>query len=989
MFSNIDDNYNMLLGSYKKIKSYYYYNKNFLFMKKKIAEFEDDESSMHTTLRLLANIMAHPHKYDDKICDWISKIDYYVLPKAFKEESEQNDKFISNTTQTNKPICKVNLFIDMPFELHLLETVWTLFVGKIVFDNHIVDNSCYGNVLDNRVVFNNEDELKDSINFQKNKLFKIYFGQYCNWKNNAIETINNNKKNKSMIMVSLDIMSYYYSVVWKFDILYEIINDSRLELLDNLTDIIEKIFYKYTNLVSEVRDISQDVNRNEYVLPIGLFCSMVLANIYLSRFDKQMTSLGNVLYYGRYVDDMLIVMDVTGEKFKCTDEDLDKILTSENNILKKIEKNIYSLPGYKELLIQKDKLKVIHFECSKSDSLIKQLKKTEIIPSQMNVVPDNDLKMTDFEESAYMIQNFTTETKIRDFGQLKINSFKLAWHMAELVRQSKYKQKHLSTEEKGDRQTEGKQVLSFFQGSNALEYNNNWINALYFFLMTHDTNRNAWKQFESNVRTSIRELRIIQPEAIKKGKTNTLKSKMKKQLLEQFNICIATALAINPNFYKKESQEVRDLAYKLRRTNLFNHYLVAYPLINYVDSIDANIDLSSITIEQLSYINFKISESKKIQFSPRFINLDELFQFAFLESISHTNIWHLTQERMEFIRDVFYSINNIDVNYAKPLQIEIGNEGRFGNYHVQNINLTGREVDLEKVKIAVANIKLGIKDCFLGVDRKVIIRNRTNFIRFLRETYENGKVNYLIFPEFYLPIQWISDVLSYVRKSGITIITGLQYVARDGIAHNTIGIFTQITSGKYNSSCMIVREKNDYAPFEKELLALKGFRCMDKEMPLYSIVNCNGVRFGTFLCYEFTDILARGLYKDKADILFIPENNKDTTYFSNIIETTSRDLHTFVVQSNTSIYGDSRITGPYSRDQRNIVQIKGGDNDTLIIGTINIKAVKDYRKGERNHLEKNIKDYLAMDSHKKYKKEKELITKQEIKISKTSARTKY
>lgn len=989
MFFNIDDNYNMLLGSYKKIKSYYYYNKNFLFMKKKIAEFEDDELSMDTSLRLLANIMAQPHKYDDKIHDWISKIDYYVLPKAFKEESEQNDKFVSNATQMNKPICKVNLFIDMPFELHLLETVWTLFVGKIIFDNHIVDNSCYGNVLDNRVVFNNEDELKDSINFQKNKLFKIYFGQYCNWKNNAIETINNNKKNKSMIMVSLDIMAYYYSVIWKFDTLNEIINDNRLELLYNLTAIIEKIFYKYTNLVSEVRDISQDVNRNEYVLPIGLFSSMVLANIYLSSFDKQMTSSDNVLYYGRYVDDMLIVMDVTGEKFTCTDEDLEKTLTTDNNILQNLEKNIYSLSGYKELLIQKDKLKVIHFECGKSDSLIKQLKKTEIIPSQMNVVPDNDLKMTDFEESAYMIQNFTTETKIRDFGPLKINRFKLAWHMAELVRHSKYKQNHLSNEEKGDRQAEGKQILSFFTGSNALEYNSNWINALYFFLMTHDTNRNAWKQFETNVRTSIRELRIIQPEAIKKGKTNTLKSKMKKQLLEQFNICIAAALAVNPHFYRKESLEVRVLAYKLRKANLFNHYLVTYPLINFVDTIDENMDLSNITIEQLSQIKFEIVDSRKTQLSPRFINLDELFLFAFLKSISHTDIWHLTQEKLEFIRDAFYNVNNIDANYAKPLQIGIDSEDKFEKYQVQNINLMGKVADLGKIKIAVANIKLEIKDCCLGVDSSVTPRNRTIFINFLKETYENGKVDFLIFPEFYLPIQWISDVLSYVRKSGITIITGLQYVARDGIAHNTIGIFTQINSGKYKSSCMIVREKNDYAPFEKELLALKGFRCKDKEIPLYSIVNCNGVRFGTFLCYEFTDILARSLYKDEVDILFIPENNKDTTYFSNIIEATTRDLHTFVVQSNTSTYGDSRITGPYSRDQRNIVQIKGGDNDSLIIGTIDIKTVRDYRKKERNNLEKNIKDYLTMDSHKKFKKEQELITKHKTKISKTSARTKY
>lgn len=38
MFSDIDRNCEMLIGSYKKLKSYYHYNKNFIFMKEKIAE---------------------------------------------------------------------------------------------------------------------------------------------------------------------------------------------------------------------------------------------------------------------------------------------------------------------------------------------------------------------------------------------------------------------------------------------------------------------------------------------------------------------------------------------------------------------------------------------------------------------------------------------------------------------------------------------------------------------------------------------------------------------------------------------------------------------------------------------------------------------------------------------------------------------------------------------------------------------------------------
>lgn len=992
MFSNKDENYNILIGAYKKIKSYYYYNKNFLFMKKKIAEFESDDDSMEKSIQLLSDILFDSSKYEEKIASWIDQIDYYVLPKSFGDEKNVSSKFVTNAMQTNKYVNKVNFFINMPFELHLLETIWTLLVGKIVFDNNIVDRCCFGNCIDNYVVFSKESELLKSINFQKNRLFKIYFGQYCNWKNKAIETIDKNKKDKSMVMLSIDIKSFYYSVRWRFDLLDSILGDERIKEFSNLTKIIEMIYKKYTSIIGEIRILEQKSEKCEYVLPIGLFSSMLLANVYLSGFDKEMLSNENINYYGRYVDDMLFVIDVSKTGFECDEFLLDKLITQDNKILKNVDDNIYCIYNHNELLLQKDKLKVIFFECGKSNSLINQLRKTKIIPSQMNIVPDNDLKMTDFEEAAFIIQNFTTETKIRDFGQLEINRFKLGSHMSELVRNSRYKTKQLSKEDKINRQNEKDNIISFFKGSNALEYSSNWINALYFLMLTSSSAyRNEWKQFEGNVRMAIKELRIVQPEAIKKGKTNTLKSKMKKQLLEQFNICIASALALNLNFYKKESLEAKSLARKLRAANLYNHYLVTYPLINFADSLNEELDLTDIMIEQLSQLSFSIINSRKMKYTPRFINIDELFQFAFLESISHDNIWHLTEPRVQFIREVFYKINNIDTNFAKPLQIEIKNKNVFEDYYMQEICLEGQRYDLGKIRIAVANVKLEVDDCCMGLKSKEILRNRTDFINFLRQAYENdkGKVDFLLFPEYYLPLQWISDVLSFVRKSGITIITGLQYFTCGNQAHNTIGIFTQISSGRYKSSCMIIREKNDYAPLEKRILALKKYHCHDMEKPIYSIIKCGEISYGTFLCYEFTDVIARGLYKSKVDMLFTPENNKDTSYFSNIIETTTRDIHTFVIQANTSFYGDSRITGPYSRNQRNIVQIKGGDNDSIIIGTIDVRSVREDREKEKEELKDDIENYLKMNPKESYKKERELIGEKKPKASKISARTKY
>ena len=221
-------------------------------------------------------------------------------------------------------------------------------------------------------------------------------------------------------------------------------------------------------------------------------------------------------------------------------------------------------------------------------------------------------------------------------------------------------------------------------------------------------------------------------------------------------------------------------------------------------------------------------------------------------------------------------------------------------------------------------------------------------------------MDYLVFPEFYLPISWIQDVLTFTRKTGITVISGLQYISQNGNAHNVITVFSQIKSGRYNSAVLFAREKNNYAPLEKLLVETECCTVLDNNLPIYMVYDDGGVKFGIFLCYEFTDICARALLKNEVDIIFTPENNSDTTYFSNIIETMSRDLHAFMVQANTSIYGDSRITGPYGRNYRNIVQIKGGDNDSIIIGTINLQEVIEARKNERMEMAKTIQDIRSM-----------------------------
>lgn len=155
MFTDLDKNKEMLLGSYKKLKSYYHYNKNFVFMKKKIAELEADEKHMLKVLENLAQLLADPDAEvnTQQIDDWLGKIDFYVMPKSFTSNSVKNELFISAESNEEKEVNKVNFFIDMPIELHLLETLWTVLIGKLVFEKKLVSAKSYGNAIDDYVLY--------------------------------------------------------------------------------------------------------------------------------------------------------------------------------------------------------------------------------------------------------------------------------------------------------------------------------------------------------------------------------------------------------------------------------------------------------------------------------------------------------------------------------------------------------------------------------------------------------------------------------------------------------------------------------------------------------------------------------------------------------------------------------------------------------------------------------------------------------------------
>jgi hypothetical protein len=162
-------------------------------------------------------------------------------------------------------------------------------------------------------------------------------------------------------------------------------------------------------------------------------------------------------------------------------------------------------------------------------------------------------------------------------------------------------------------------------------------------------------------------------------------------------------------------------------------------------------------------------------------------------------------------------------------------------------------------------------------------------------------------------------------------------------ASNYVCTILPFKDGYYYNAHVDLRLKIDYSP--SELLEIKSFglskpTIVDKMRLFY----WRSIAFSVFNCFELSDISKRTSFRGYVDMIFAVEYNKDINYFSNINESFSRDIHAYMIQVNSSDFGDSRITLPSETVLRDYIKIKGGENVSLIVGNLDIQSLREFQK---------------------------------------------
>jgi hypothetical protein len=211
---------------------------------------------------------------------------------------------------------------------------------------------------------------------------------------------------------------------------------------------------------------------------------------------------------------------------------------------------------------------------------------------------------------------------------------------------------------------------------------------------------------------------------------------------------------------------------------------------------------------------------------------------------------------------------------------------------------------------------------------------------------------YLILPELALPAHWFVRIARKLQGRGISLITGIEYL-HAGKARVRNQVWAALShDGLGFPSLMIYRQDKQRPAFheEQELKRLAGLEMKpDKAWRTPPIIQHGEFRFALLVCSELTNISYRAALRGRVDALFVLEWNQDTETFHALVESAALDIHAYIIQCNDRQYGDSRIRTPYKDSwMRDLLRVKGGITDYCVIGEIDIQALRRFQSSHRS-----------------------------------------
>ncbi|MDO8844744.1 hypothetical protein [Methylicorpusculum sp.] len=249
--------------------------------------------------------------------------EFRLLPKklSFKPKADagnghvhfsNSQRAFEHLTKNNDLIPEFRIVGDFPVDSHIISSLWINMVGH-KFDACLDDN-CYGARL--RRIRN--DELLDKhapkpFHISAIGSFTPYFQPYQQWRNDGLQAIRGElEKDRDIIAVSLDLKSYYHFVDPMALALPDLHRELGLELTEEEQVFTRQLAEFLAKWAEQADRFAQKTIKGKAKiaggLVIGLTASRIVSNVLLHRWDCLIKQKLAPVHYGRYVDDMFLVL---------------------------------------------------------------------------------------------------------------------------------------------------------------------------------------------------------------------------------------------------------------------------------------------------------------------------------------------------------------------------------------------------------------------------------------------------------------------------------------------------------------------------------------------------------------------------------------------------------------------------------------------------------------------------------------------------------
>lgn len=309
-----------LVIAYRKAKADIHYESGHLTALK-FATYEENLTDNLNSL--LSHLQSTGKKYLSG--DFVGGHAYIV--KKIQVEPSKTDKnvFFSKSERNWEPLelkdIAFRIIGQHSVDMHILSSLWIDKVGALLEEK--VGNQSYGCRL--KRSFQKDGQFIDYENPDNNDIekmelghFRPYIGDYKRWQANGIKAIENAlTEHLKIVAITADIKSFYHSIEPSF-----LLNKQFLDFIgfeynseqEHLTKVLVTALQAWSKNVCSDNSLPSNLKCNNVHtgVPVGLAAAKVIANLVLIYLDEKIKTELGPIYYGRYVDDIFLVLQDNG-----------------------------------------------------------------------------------------------------------------------------------------------------------------------------------------------------------------------------------------------------------------------------------------------------------------------------------------------------------------------------------------------------------------------------------------------------------------------------------------------------------------------------------------------------------------------------------------------------------------------------------------------------------------------------------------------------